>query len=868
VKRVTRADLLKRHQETKPRLKDRMSRLAAKIGSLSLLSLLLIGLALRFVLAPFTSNPNDTPVWYQVSNDLLAGLNVYTTKSFSYPPLWAYTLYPVVRFTSLFCSPKWFGAPVNHSLDLNLDTWTLPQVVTSPLFNIMYKLPLFITDAVIGLIIYDIVKKLRTERHAKLCFVLWFFNPLLIFVGAVHGQIDVLPALMAVLSFCLFRERHYIASGLAVGIGTLLKFFPFFLVPLYLFSIASLERDDSSNKLDYLKNLKRAAFQCSKFIGGMAIPFLIFVLPLINSNLFLGVFARVYHAYSIGGISLFSVLYLPGSEWLFKLIISNYSLVSQAFFAICLGGCSLIGFLVFRSSRESFPKAFLLGHVAVLTVIYTTSLLVNPQHILWVLPFLVLSYGLYDHFFGRLNTLSIAAFIFLMGIGGPLYVFYPTAIFTSLMNVQSIYATVYSFLHGIGAFLLLFSCISGIITVVSILKSAVASLLKTKSRTRMVGYSEQRDKKKVPTPRNGWHKTVSMKVLAFTFILLITGQFLVYVGPLTLQNVAFTIDGYNFVDENRVEVQYSIRSGDYPVDVQILAMPLAYRPVDKELFIYYDDEYPVSFVPRHFWFGFVEHLTVELQLKGYNGSVRIVDAEGLKTGMQNNDSIVIMASGVFPDTVYGGNESLVANWLHSGGSLVWIGDVLGYYVGHKGKDLGTDEDSPGWEAQNQTLGFSLLNKPLSANERMADTSSMFSNALNLRYSDALLGASVDEVQKHGGVVLGKTTSSDDKRTSIAYVPVGKGHLTLFGGSIGGAFSVFGEDVVAQDVAQILCSWFLFSTGNLTCTTIEFGRNELKTGRISVASYGAGQNLEGVIIVAFSKNPYVRFFARQALINDS
>jgi len=453
-----------------------------------------------------------------------------------------------------------------------------------------------------------------------------------------------------------------------------------------------------------------------------------------------------------------------------------------------------------------------------------------------------------------------------MGIAGPLYYFYPTATFTSLINIQDIYANVYYFLHDVGRLILLFSCVSGIATVISILWSAATSLLKTKSGRKMLDYPQQQNETKTVMPRNKWHKATSMKALAFIFILLITGQFLVYVGPLTLQNVAFDIDGYNIVDGNRVNVTYRIRSGDYPMDVQILAMPLASKPMDKEIFVYYDDEYPVSLVPRPYWFGFVEHITVELQLRGYNGSIKVVNAEELEEGMRNNDSIVIMASGVFPDTVYNGNDSLVTNWLQSGGSLIWIGDVVGYYVGHRGKEVGPYEDNPGWEGQNQTLGFSLLKEYLNVNERIADTHSNFSDALDLRYSDALLGASVDEVEEHGGVVLGKTTSSNDKRTSIAYVPVGKGHLIVFGGGIGRTFSVTGEDVAAQDMAQILCSGFLFYKGNLTYTTLEFGKNELKKGNI-VTFYGECESLKGVIIVAFSKNPYVRFFTRQILVID-
>jgi len=159
------------------------------------------------------------------------------------------------------------------------------------------------------------------------------------------------------------------------------------------------------------------------------------------------------------------------------------------------------------------------------------------------------------------------------------------------------------------------------------------------------------------------------------------------------------------------------------------------------------------------------------------------------------------------------------------------------------------------------LGFALFNGTLKENERFAAVSSNFSEALDLRYPDAFVGASVSEVLKHGGLVLGKITVSEDVRTSIAYVLVGSGHLILFGGGVGRAFTATGEDVIAHDIAQILCSGFPFSTEIVAYNLHELDRNYEENGSISV-TLPDGEDTTGVIVAAFSKSPYVRFFTRR------
>ncbi len=146
---------------------------------------------------------------------------------------------------------------------------------------------------------------------------------------------------------------------------------------------------------------------------------------------------------------------------------------------------------------------------------------------------------------------------------------------------------------------------------------------------------------------------------------------------------------------------------------------------------------------------------------------------------------------------------------------------------------------------------------------MASIPSNFSNALDLRYPLASTGVYVSQVQSMGGIVLGRITDSGRARTAIACLPIGLGHLIIFGGGVGLAFTATGEDVIGHDIAQILCSGALFSSGTITYNVYELNANEIKNGNISVPMPSDEQ--VGIIVAAFSKSPYVDYFSRKFYI---
>jgi Gpi18-like mannosyltransferase len=838
--------------------KNKVRKRISELTTCSLLSLILFGLALRFLLAPFSSDPNDIQVFYTVTDNLLGGLNIYATNSFSYPPLWAYIEFPALRIASFFVTPELFGVRVD-TLGLSNETWKLPQIITSPLFNILCKFPLIVADLLIGLIIYSIVKEQKDEKSARISFILWFLNPLVIGINAVQGQFDVLPTLMTVLSFCLFLRRNYFASGIAIGLGILFKIYPVFLVPLYLFSVAVME----IREVEITKKMKDAFAGYLKFIAGISIPFSLFLVPLINSNLVHNVFSRTQVIPSSGGLTPFSVILLLRLEWLFQFLVDNSIIVSLILTATCFIVALIIGFISFHG-RKDFLKTFLFAHIAVILSIYMTSLTVNAQYALWVLPFLILSYGLYRNNYYKLNILSISALLFLIGLLGP-SLFYPLSAYTPFISPQLILDSTYFFEHSVSWLVLSIGSILGVVTLILCLRGTIYALLRIRKNEQSNNLLQEKPK------NNEFHlKLLSInpsKILTGFFIVLILGQFLAYTQPFINQTVSFDVLSLN-TNRSSVGIDYGMKSGNYPTDVQVIATSsITTQPiVDREILIYYDDEYPSLGVSRAGWVGLLDHIPIELQLRNYQGAIKIVNAVGLKYEMQTNfDSIIIIPSGVFPATVHAANQSLVGDWIRAGGTLIWVGDAFAHFSGYSGGVISHFSAESLASSQNQTLGFVLFNETLTGNQGYTPVASNFSNALDLRYPLASTGAYVSQILNSGGIVLGKITASENARTAIASLPISMGRLILFGGGIRTAFTATGEDVIAHDIAQILCSGVLFSSGRITYNFHELNKDEIGNGTIIVSTPISGQ--VGIIVVAFSESPYVYYFSRNFYVVD-
>jgi hypothetical protein len=111
-------------------------------------------------------------------------------------------------------------------------------------------------------------------------------------------------------------------------------------------------------------------------------------------------------------------------------------------------------------------------------------------------------------------------------------------------------------------------------------------------------------------------------------------------------------------------------------------------PIPEDIFIYYDKNYPTSWINEDVAESLATEIKFVLKEKGLTS--RIGGAEELRAYIESKrNGIVIMAMDVAPDTIFNGEDVLaVRYWFENGGRLIWIGDWEFFYYG---KSDGTRE---------------------------------------------------------------------------------------------------------------------------------------------------------------------------------
>ncbi len=186
---------------------------------------------------------------------------------------------------------------------------------------------------------------------------------------------------------------------------------------------------------------------------------------------------------------------------------------------------------------------------------------------------------------------------------------------------------------------------------------------------------------------------------------------------------------------------------------------------------------------------YVEQIDATLKVRGIDYS-KIVDAKGLAEVMSKDgkDNAIIVISGSLPDTVYDGtSDSLVLDWIGSGGRLYWIGGVLGKYISH------TDS------LETVEFGTSLF----LGSECIDDTQSRGYNLIDNGFRDAFYVQSnlttfgVDTSKLPDDVDYLSLGFTDGDHSSITVVGSGEGLICV----IGGEYTIRQRMDLAQMVAS-------------------------------------------------------------------
>ena len=92
------------------------------------------------------------------------------------------------------------------------------------------KIAFLICDFAIALVLLDMLRQNRQEPHLVL---LYAWNPLLAIEVAGSGHIDIVGALLLVISFAALGRRWRAIAGMAFGLAVAVKLLPIVLLPLY-----------------------------------------------------------------------------------------------------------------------------------------------------------------------------------------------------------------------------------------------------------------------------------------------------------------------------------------------------------------------------------------------------------------------------------------------------------------------------------------------------------------------------------------------------------------------------------------------------------------------------------------------------------
>jgi len=88
-----------------------------------------------------------------------------------------------------------------------------------------WKIPLVAANLLTALVLYDIAKRLRSNRPL-LVPILWLLSPVPIFVAVGFGQVEPLTILAFVLAADLILRKRFVGSGIVIGLGIGIEYLP------------------------------------------------------------------------------------------------------------------------------------------------------------------------------------------------------------------------------------------------------------------------------------------------------------------------------------------------------------------------------------------------------------------------------------------------------------------------------------------------------------------------------------------------------------------------------------------------------------------------------------------------------------------
>lgn len=780
-------------------------------------ALISIGLAVRLILLAYTTASTDLEIYGHVAYDGTIGVPLYQNYMFSYPMLWGY----VFRIAGLVC--HLFGTRVYSDFPM-LAPYSFPGLYTSiythPLATVLFKIPSVIADAGTAYVVYSFVRQSGgSSAQSRAASVLWWANPIVIWVGSVQSGWDSFVALTIVGSILLASRRNWLGSGVLVGLGVCAKLVPLFVaVPLAVYIIKSARSVSGALRDGVLVGV------------GFSLAVALSILPILSWHeigaLKFAVFARVGQ-FLIQGLNLGQFAWITQFTWIFGW--EEYhrtaivAVLSRAQSVLIMASIIIALFI----KRFTDVTACLLA-VTLYLIVFVLSPYIQPNYFLWILPLLAILGVLQDrryYLFGLAMSGITFGFIVVVrawqAIVEPACIFLhvcdPVSFARAALSYTALTPGFFSMSHQVDADSVLGE-IGGVLFITMLVFCFVKLFRLAFVASREGPVAETRA---VITLRARYGGTC-LTILALAIV--VSLQFVVPPLP----SLAADPSGHS-----------DVRPIRYIGDVTVLRNPLR-PPRINDAFLYDDDRFLRGRGgSRAFAASFRVHFEDEEKRRANSVRLHVIDADELRAVLKGptQGRAVLVMEGFLPETVRSTRSDLLKLWLKRGGVVMWAGAPFDVFysartTSHppilKGPDYGPwtklyDGDS------------AILKKmpdpwspPLGIGTKLAGLWGI--NRLN--FSRTTFPVVEAALRKGGGAPLGYI--SDEGYSSISQIPIGRGSLIFFGDS------AWNEIDAAHAVAQILYTGSYFDPLKIQSTYLQ--EQNLKTvvppkGRATLIVYG-------------------------------
>ena len=753
---------------------------------------IIVGLLIRFIVAPFTSLPGDVGVWWHAATHATQGVGLYQFPGFSYPPLYGYWALSVGSVVHLFgASPGLLGSITTHVTSPLYEA--LGSVVTTPIGTLLFKLPMIAADLGTGWCIWRLSFKLgASTRQARNAFLWWFFNPLVIVVSAVHGQIDSIASLAIALALLAAAEETWALAGAALAFGVAVKLVPGFLFLPFVGYIVG------TSAKDRYKSLVR--FVSGAFIGGV-----ILIGPVLGHNFVQDVFTRVsVTGIGIGGLGLAGLLYLPALSgvlsWVNVHLVDINRLILVVDTLVSLG----IGYWCSQGRRIS---ALVMGSMITMLAVLVLNPVTNPQYLLWVLPVAAVgAVGLLQrqlYFRISLGLMAVAGIGYLIGSFGWGTFLAPSAKYLGWPSPTLINSQL-SYLGRVSGPGWLPQSPTGqihlAVCVVALCATACLAVTFFKGRAPL---EARPNRASPPYPRSGVY-------LLRVIIAILLVEAVSLLGPRLTVAPTFSAARVNVsAASSQIKVTNESRTR-----LRVVAFPVSSAAGVHRILFYRSQVRPDVGAVDASVVGTYQNLAAELNVVAPGVRLTMVDAQQLAAAIANQSTpkgtLIVDVSGTLPNTIWGpGGSGNLVPWLEGGGLLAFAGTVPGRYSVGKGV-ISTVVDGKSVLSPHMVGVHNGILLPAGvvgstdSSHTPATRQSGWSAALGTSYVSDTVQIFSRAVIANGGAVLGRTSYG---LTSEAFIPRGQGGVLVFAGN---AFPIQ-TGLISTDLARLVAAnWFSHS----------------------------------------------------------